>query len=65
MENLNVEIPEDQFTALDNVIDGNPGWSKALVVRSLLSYFLQLGSNEQLDLLKKHRVVMTGRRKRK
>lgn len=62
---LGVEISEDQSSALDEVLDMNLGWSKALVVRAILAYFLKLNPNEQEELVKKHGVGRSARRRTK
>lgn len=64
MVNLSVEISEDQSSDLEEVIDRNPGWNKALVVRSLLAYFLGLTPNAQEDLIKKHGVKKRAKRRK-
>ena len=63
MVNLSVEIDEDQSNAFEEVLYRNPGWSKALVVRSLLSYFLKLDPREQENLVKKYGVGKSARRR--
>ncbi|MFC1980717.1 hypothetical protein ACFLVN_00500 [Chloroflexota bacterium] len=65
MVNLSVEISEDQSSTLDEVLDWNLGWTKALVVRALLAYFLKLNPSEQEDLVKKHGVVKRARKRMK
>ncbi len=62
MKNLSVEISEDQSSVLEEAIKRVPGWNKALVVRALLAYFLELEPEKQEQFVKKHRVVEpTGR----
>ncbi len=56
MPTLSIEINQEQAKVLGEIIDRNPGWNKALVVRALLAYFFQLDQNEQVNLVKKHRV---------
>jgi len=53
---LTVEISQDQGNALRQVIEREPGWNKSLLVRSLLTYFLNLSSAEQINLIKTHGV---------
>jgi len=62
MQTLSVEISEDQSGALKEVLDRNPGWTKALVVRALLAFFLKLDPDEQENFVKKHRVKKSARR---
>lgn len=57
MPTLSVETSEDQWSTLKEVLDRNPGWTKALVVRALLAFFLKLEAAEQENFVKKHRVV--------
>ncbi len=56
MKNLSALISEDLSSAFDEVIDRNPGWNNALVVRALLSYYIGLSPNEQENLVKKYSV---------
>lgn len=62
MATLSVEIDQDQSSVLKEVLDRNPGWNKALVVRALLAYFLKLDPGEQENLVKKHRVIKSERK---
>ena len=62
MKTLTVELSQDQSSALEEVLDRNPGWNKALVVRALLAYFLKLDPGEQENLVKTHRVVRYGKK---
>ena len=57
MPTLSVEINEEQEKAFQDVLNQIPGWNKALVVRSLLAYFLGLSSIKQEELVKKYRVL--------
>lgn len=54
MPTLTVEIDQGQANTLAEVIDRNPGWTKSLVLRALLVYFLQLDMGEQENLVKKY-----------
>jgi len=54
---LTIEIDQAQASALEEVLHRNPGWTKSLVVRALLAYFLKLDMVEQENLVKTHRVV--------
>jgi len=56
VKNLSVEISEDQSSKLDEVIESNLGWNKALVVRALLNYFFKMGPSEQEAFVKKHSI---------
>ena len=62
MKSLSVEISEDQSSALEAVLDRNLGWTKALVVRALLAFFLKLDPDEQEKFVKKHGVVKLERK---
>jgi hypothetical protein len=53
---LSVEISEDQLSELDEVIENNPGWNKALIIRALLIYFIKMVPSEQEAFIKKHSV---------
>jgi len=53
--NLSVEISEDQSSSLEEVLEKKL-WTKAVVVRALIAYFLSLGSNEQEKLVRTHGV---------
>lgn len=57
MPTLTIEIDQAQANALEEVLDRNLGWTKSLVVRALLAYFLKLDMAEQENLVKTHRVV--------
>lgn len=57
MSTLTIEVNQAQANALKEVLDRNPGWTKSLVVRALLAYFLKLDMTEQENLVKTHRVV--------
>ena len=57
MVTLSVEINKQQDSALKEVLDRNPGWNKALTVRALLAYFLELTPAKQEELVKKYRVI--------
>jgi hypothetical protein len=57
MVTLSVEISQEQENALKEVLNNNPGWNKALVIRALLSYFLGLIPDKQAELVKKYRVI--------
>ena len=63
MVNLSVEIDEEQSSIFEDVLEQNPGWNKALVVRALLGYFLKLNSEEQTALVKNFRVVKRVKRR--
>ncbi len=65
MKNLSALISEDLSSAFDEVIDRNPGWNNALLVRALVNYFIGLTSNEQEDLVKKHSVKKRAKRRMK
>lgn len=54
MPTLTVEIDKAQINAFEEVLDRNPGWTKSLVQRALLAYFLQLDMAEQENLVKKY-----------
>ncbi|OGN95963.1 MAG: hypothetical protein A2Y89_00755 [Chloroflexi bacterium RBG_13_51_18] len=54
MKNLSVEISEVQSSELEEVIEDNLGWNKALVMRALLNYFLKLDQDAQEAFVKKH-----------
>ena len=56
MKPLTAEISEDMLNAFQEVIDSNLGWTKTLVVRALVNYFLKLGPDEQQNFLKKYQV---------
>ena len=62
MATLTVEIDEDTANALGEVLDRNPGWTKSLVVRALLFYFLKLEPRDQENLVKTYRPVRRARR---
>ena len=62
MSTLTVELDQAQADALQQVLDSNVGWTKSLVVRALLAYFLKLDTAEQEDLVKTHRVVRSDKR---
>lgn len=53
---LTVEIDQSQETSLRQVPERNPGWTKSLVIRALLDYFLKLEAPDQENLVKTHRV---------
>ena len=57
MPTLTVEIDKAQANAFQEVLDLNPGWTKSLVLRTLLAYFLKLDTAEQESLVKKHNVA--------
>ncbi len=59
MDILSVEVNQEQSGALKEVLDRNPGWNKALVVRALLAYFQKLNPTEQVDLVKTHRIKIS------
>lgn len=61
MPTLTVEVDQAQANALQEVLDRNPGWTKSLVVRALLAYFLKLDMTEQENLVKTHRVVRSNK----
>ena len=61
---LSVEISEDQSSALEEVIDENPGWGKTLVIRSLLAYFLGLTPNAREDLIKTYGVKKKAKKRK-
>jgi hypothetical protein len=54
MPTLTVEVDQAQANSLGEVLDRNPGWTKSLVLRTLLAYFLQLDIAKQEDLVKKY-----------
>lgn len=56
MPTLVVQIDQTQANDLEEVLNRNPGWTKTLVVRALLAYFLKLEMAEQETFVKKHRV---------
>lgn len=60
MKNISVEINEIQWSDLEQAIRQVPGWNKALVVRALLSYFLQLDAEKREQFVKNYRVLPTG-----
>jgi hypothetical protein len=49
---LTVEIGQNKENALRKVLEREPGWNKSLVTRALLTYFLNLTSIEQENLVK-------------
>jgi hypothetical protein len=49
---LTVEIGQNKENALRKVLEQEPGWNKSLVTRALLTYFLNLTSIEQENLVK-------------
>ena len=53
---LTVVISKDKENALRQALEREPGWNKSLVVRALLTYFLNLASAEQMNLVKTHGV---------
>lgn len=59
MKNVSVEIDENQWSDLEQAIQQVPGWNKALVVRALLSYFLDLESEKREQFVKKYRVLLS------
>ena len=56
MKPLTVEISEDMLNAFQEVIDNNLNWTKALIVRALVNFFLSLNEKEQQDFLKEYQV---------
>ena len=64
MKNLSVEINEDKSSELDEVIENNPGWNKALVVRALVNYFLKMGPSEQEAFVKKHNIKKKAKKRK-
>ena len=58
MPTFSIKISQEQESAVMEVVDRNPGWDKTLVGRALLDYFVKLDPNGQVDLVKKHRVIM-------
>jgi len=60
VKNLSVEIDEAQSREFEEAIE-RLGWSKALVVRALLAYFLKLDPGDQENLVKTHRVIRIGK----
>jgi len=62
MQTLSVEISDEQSSALEEVLERNPGWNKALVVRALLAFFLKLDPSEQENFVRKHRVKKPARK---
>lgn len=62
MATLTVEIDEDKASALGEILDRNPGWTKSLVVRALLSYFIKLDPPDQENLVKTYGPVRRARR---
>jgi len=63
VKNLSVEIDEVQSSEFDEVIE-RLDWTKALVVRALLAYFLKLAPDEQENFVKKHRVKKRAKRRK-
>ncbi len=61
MKNLSVEIDEVQSSEFEEVLE-RLGWTKALVVRALLAYFLKLDLSGQENFVKKNRVTKSARR---
>jgi len=53
---LTVVIDQNKENAFRQVLEREPGWDKSLVVRALLTYFLNLASAEQMNLVKTHGV---------
>ena len=53
---LTVVIDQNKSNALKQVLEREPGWDKSLVVRALLTYFLNLASDEQVKLVKTYGV---------
>jgi hypothetical protein len=49
---LTVAIDQGKENALKKVLEREPGWNKSLVVRALLTYFLNLAPTEQENLVK-------------
>ena len=63
MQTLSVKISDEQSSALEEVIERNPGWNKALVVRAILAYFLKLEPSVQESFVRKHIVKNTARKR--
>jgi hypothetical protein len=55
VKNLSVEISDNQSSEFEEILEKN-FWSKAVVVRALVKYFLSLSSVEQDKLVKAHGV---------
>lgn len=55
MKPLTGEISEAQYSAFEDVLERNL-WTKAVVVRALVAYFLSLTPVEQEKLVKTHGV---------
>ena len=55
MKPLTGEISEAQYSAFEDVLERNL-WTKAVVVRALVAYFLSLTPIEQEKLVKTHGV---------
>lgn len=53
---LTVVIDQNKSNALKQVLEREPGWDKSLVVRALLTYFLNLAPDEQVKLVKTYGV---------
>lgn len=56
MANLSIKYTDAQQDKLEEVLQRNPGWTKALVVRTLLTWFFEINSDEQEKLIKKYGV---------
>lgn len=56
MPTLSVKMSQEQESALVEVIDQNPGWDKTLITRALVNYFVNLNTEQQVDLVKQFQV---------
>ena len=55
MVNLSVEISENQSSSLEEVLEKNL-WTKSVVIRALIDYFLSLAPIEQEKLVRTYGV---------
>jgi len=60
---LSVEISEDQSNAFEDVLEKNL-WTKAVVVRAILAYFLSLAPIEQENLVRTHGVKKKAKKRK-
>ena len=60
---LTAEISEDQSNAFEDVLEKN-FWTKAVVVRALISYFLSLTPIEQGNLVRTYGVKKKARKRK-
>lgn len=64
MQTLYANISDEQSSALEEVIEKNPGWNKTLVTRALIAHFLSLAPDEQEKFVKTYSVKKRAKRRK-